>query len=154
MKQVTALQPPVKPKRPLSAYNYFFQSERARLLEALPVRAEGKPRRSHGKLGFHDMAKTIGARWKEADDDTKAYFAHFAKQDKERYNMEKKMFDSQRKAHQKDAQIQRPSVVPSRSTPLQTDLEPLSPYIMGSWDPEMSQMLDSLFFRTDSQVNY
>lgn len=33
-----------RPTRPLSAYNLFFQAERKKVLENLPVRAEGKPR--------------------------------------------------------------------------------------------------------------
>ena len=33
-----------RPTRPLSAYNLFFQAERKNMLEALPVRARGKPR--------------------------------------------------------------------------------------------------------------
>ncbi|KAL7576211.1 hypothetical protein ACA910_013694 [Epithemia clementina (nom. ined.)] len=52
-----------KPKRPLSAYNFFFQSERQTLLRTLPIRPEGKPRHSHGKCGFANMAKIIAKKW-------------------------------------------------------------------------------------------
>ena len=41
-----------RPTRPLSAYNLFFQAERKNMLDVLPVRAKGKPRHSHGKIGF------------------------------------------------------------------------------------------------------
>lgn len=77
-----------RPKRPLSAYNFFFQSERQRLLEELPVRAQGKPRRSHGKIGFQDMAKVIGARWKNLDNATRSQFELLQEQDKQRHAKE------------------------------------------------------------------
>eukprot|EP00977_Amphora_coffeiformis_P008734 scaffold1982_cov93-Amphora_coffeaeformis.AAC.56 len=147
------VQQPVKPKRPLSAYNYFFQFERARLLDALPVRAEGKPRRSHGKLGFRDMAKIIGGRWKAASEETRAYYAQFAEQDKERYKREKKIYDLHRKTYQNDTLEQSTSSqmpLQTTSSSLPVNLEPLSPLSTGLWDPEMSQMLGSFCFGAES----
>jgi hypothetical protein len=76
-------------RRPLSAYNLFFRDERERLLAVLPVRKEGKPRRSHGKLGFVAMAKDIGAKWRSLDAATKDHYVALAAKDKERYNREK-----------------------------------------------------------------
>ncbi|KAL7562767.1 hypothetical protein ACA910_014373 [Epithemia clementina (nom. ined.)] len=75
-----------KPKRPLSAYNLFFQNERQNLLANRPVRPEGVPhRRGHGKMGFAEMAKAIAAKWKEIDADTKTKFEGLARQEKLHY---------------------------------------------------------------------
>ncbi|KAL7562645.1 hypothetical protein ACA910_015386 [Epithemia clementina (nom. ined.)] len=75
-----------RPKRPLSAYNLFFQSERQRILATCPVRLQGAPsRRGHGKMGFAEMAQTVAAKWKVIDADTKAGFDALAKQEKIRY---------------------------------------------------------------------
>ncbi|KAL3919218.1 MAG: hypothetical protein SGILL_003866 [Bacillariaceae sp.] len=85
---------PGKPNRPLSAYNLFFAHQRAELLgdaaptpeqEALKKRIHCK---THGKIGFGDMARTIGARWKAIDPDQKKVFEDMALKEKERYQKE------------------------------------------------------------------
>jgi HMG-box domain len=81
-------QPNPKPKRPLSAYNYFFHNERQKMLENMPTRAEGKPRRSHGKIGFADLARNIAAKWKSISDEERKTFDEKAMEDKERYSKE------------------------------------------------------------------
>ena len=81
-----------KPKRPLSAYNIFFRDERARLLEVTPVRQEGKPRRSHGKIGFAEMARKIGAKWKALEKKDRKLYDDQAKADKARYVSEMKVY--------------------------------------------------------------
>jgi hypothetical protein len=78
-------QPKDKPKRPLSAYNLFFKHERGEILRATPDRVEGKPRRSHGKIGFADLARNIAANWKSIDAVSRAHFDRLAAKDKERY---------------------------------------------------------------------
>ena len=91
-----------KPKRPLTAYNLFFQNERVRLLESLPVvstttttctTANGKTKKKNakkkGKVGFAEMARIISARWKEADDAVRAPFCLAANLEKIRYHREK-----------------------------------------------------------------
>jgi hypothetical protein len=77
-----------KPKRPLSSYNLFFQNERKEILKATPERDGVKPRRSHGKIGFADLARNIAANWKSIDPDSRARFDKLAAKDKERYKTE------------------------------------------------------------------
>jgi HMG-box domain len=77
-----------RPKKALSAYNLFFASERKKLLQETPVRPTGKPRGSHGKVGFSEMAKIIGTKWKDLDPQDKLYYEGQAAKDKWRYNVE------------------------------------------------------------------
>lgn len=74
-----------KPKRPLSAYNFFFAQERKLILNEMPIRAEGKLRRSHGKIGFADLARNIAAKWKTINDEERKQFSDKAAVDKDRY---------------------------------------------------------------------
>ena len=87
---------PDKPKRPLSAYNLFFQNERVVLLRSLPVRAQGKPKRSHGKIGFVEMAKIIGYKWKCADDSTKAFYDMLAVKERARFDREMEEYNKKK----------------------------------------------------------
>ena len=93
---------PNKPKRPLSAYNLFFRNERIVLLRSLPVRVQGKPRRSHGKLGFVEMAQIIGYRWKCAHESTKAFYDLLAMKERERYDREMEEYYKRKEANQID----------------------------------------------------
>ncbi|KAL7580515.1 hypothetical protein ACA910_003643 [Epithemia clementina (nom. ined.)] len=74
-----------KPKRPLSAYNLYFQSARKTLLANRPVRPQGVPRRGHGKMGFAEMARTIADQWNVLDQHSKKEFEDQAKVEKLRY---------------------------------------------------------------------
>ncbi|KAG7364323.1 HMG high mobility group box-containing protein [Nitzschia inconspicua] len=83
-----------KPNRPLSAYNLFFARERALMLgddaptpeqEALKKRVHCK---THGKIGFAVMARTIGAKWKSLEPEQKKVFEDMAKKEKDRYQIE------------------------------------------------------------------
>ena len=79
-----------KPKRPLSAYNFFFAWERQQILERRQVREEGKPKRSHGKCGFAQMERSVAQKWNkdEIDPEIKRMFEEKAKIEKIRYNQE------------------------------------------------------------------
>ena len=77
-----------KPKRCLSAYNLFFQSEREKILQSVPERVDGKPRRSHGKIGFAPLARTIAQRWNALDVHERSIFEEQAAKDKVRYDKE------------------------------------------------------------------
>ena len=97
-----------KPKRPLSAYNLFFKhsrdeilattasagttaydhSKHATTLQSPSARRDlskkGRPP-PHRKIGFAEMARQIGAKWKALEDDRRKHFESLAKIDKQRY---------------------------------------------------------------------
>eukprot|EP00977_Amphora_coffeiformis_P011689 scaffold2820_cov160-Amphora_coffeaeformis.AAC.11 len=113
-----------KPKRPLSAYNLFFQSERGRLLAQLPPRVGRQPKNSHGKLGFKDMATTIGKRWRELDDFSKAPYLQLAKQEKIRY--EEAKADYRRRLQQQEENDDTRSSTPPTTTSSPSDFSELA----------------------------
>ena len=102
-----------QPKRPLSAYNIFFQEERAKILrqipdKKLPKRRNNKnPNRSdpHGKISFEQMAKKIGAAWQMCPEEFKAHYKQMAKKDTERYQAEKEAWKSQQSAEMTQQQL-------------------------------------------------
>lgn len=104
-----------KPKRPLSAYNIFFKHEREKLvsnapdtpdkpvtIESLKVDPHRKPkkrrhRKSHGKIGFADLARTIADKWKSLDAESRKVFEACAAKEKERYQEEVKKYKAYKK---------------------------------------------------------
>jgi HMG (high mobility group) box len=92
--------PKDKPKRPLSGYNLFFQSERKKLIAMLPEVAnleeygltererKAKHRKMHGKIGFAELARNIAKKWNSLDDTEKAVFEACARTEKEKYQEE------------------------------------------------------------------
>jgi HMG-box domain len=76
-----------KPKRALSAYNFFFKEEREKILR-LTSPPSSKPRRSHGKIGFADLARTVAEKWKSLDQETMRLYEIKAAEDKFRYERE------------------------------------------------------------------
>jgi hypothetical protein len=78
--------PKGKPKRPLSAYNLFFQRERNNLLTALPNvnhiddytinehEKISKRRKAHGKIGFAELAQEIAKKWRSLDKSKRAIY--------------------------------------------------------------------------------
>jgi len=92
-----------KPKRPLSAYNIFFQHEREKIvtnapdtpvtLESLKIDSTRKlkkrrHRKSHGKIGFADLARKIAEKWKTLDKESRSVFEACALKEKARYQKE------------------------------------------------------------------
>lgn len=88
------------PSRPLSAYNLFFKEQREMIVqertaalspEIEPIggsskRKSRKPRKA--KIAFEELAKTIGARWKQISAEEKKRFEAMAAKEKERYQYE------------------------------------------------------------------
>ena len=99
--------PKGKPNRPLSAYNLFFQSQRATLLgDDVPTDEDERRKKrvhckTHGKIGFAEMARTIGAMWRNLNPAEKKVFEDQAKEEKDRYAVELAKW----KATQKDQEI-------------------------------------------------
>jgi len=122
-----------KPKRPLSAYNFFFRAERARILDSMS-QAEEKSKNNnnteeeavsaddvkeekedtkkgkgdkdydqvgndgkkipHGMIGFQNLAKLIGKRWKELDAEGVEKYKQLADKDMIRYKKAMEVFSS------------------------------------------------------------
>lgn len=91
------------PKRPCTAYNYFFRDERERLLEILPVRPQGRPRGGHGKIGFADMAKVISKKWRTVSQAELLYYSTLANEDKMRYIREKEEYNRKKREMKRQA---------------------------------------------------
>lgn len=82
-----AKKPKDMPKRPLSAYNLFFKSTRAKMMESTPVGSDGKAIPA-GKIGFETLAKTIGREWKALSAKELDKYKAKAEEDMQRYKRE------------------------------------------------------------------
>ena len=88
------------PKRPMSAYNFFFQEERKRLLDALPKQDDGlqekkrRDRSPHNKISFSALGKTIGKNWKQVGSIEMARYEELAERDTDRYLREMNVFEA------------------------------------------------------------
>lgn len=126
--------PKDKPNRPLSAYNLFFQQERALMLgngnppkeETVEVEEEtfddkNTPakrrihRKTHGKVGFAEMARSIGAKWKSLPDSDREVFVKQASKEKERYAKELAVWKELQKMKERQQQEMAHSMAASNS---------------------------------------
>jgi len=101
-----------KPKRPLSAYNIFFMEERQRILieasskssaqknwegdlHTSNEKASKKTKKTpHRKIGFEDLAKLVGDRWKKLTPERRDIYQGKAEKDSERYAREMEEYKS------------------------------------------------------------
>ncbi|GKY97077.1 hypothetical protein MPSEU_000666200 [Mayamaea pseudoterrestris] len=74
------------PKRPLSAYNLFFQKERVRIYE-----------QSSGRVSFEELGKTIGQRWKSLSEEDRREYDDLAEGEVNRYRVERDAYDDMRR---------------------------------------------------------
>ncbi|GAX24969.1 hypothetical protein FisN_2Lh245 [Fistulifera solaris] len=110
------------PKRPLSAYNLFFQWGRERLLAGeslIPLQqadidridvdtrrhAKRRHRREHGVIGFTELAKMLGTKWKELDPDSKEMFQRRADVEKIRYEKAVSLYKAEKGELLKDSTL-------------------------------------------------
>ena len=95
-----------KPKRPMTAYNFFFQAERKKIIREEEEASKNTKRSSSAsgacrqnktanhQTAFENMGKTIGRRWKEVNnEDLERYQALGAKESR-RYKREMKVYNA------------------------------------------------------------
>ena len=109
--------PADKPKRPLSAYNLFFQHEREKIITNNPevtletvlykIRNTIKPkkrkhRKSHGMIGFAELARTIADKWKTIDEDGRSPYEEKAGEEKAKYKVQLEQWTKMREAKSRE----------------------------------------------------
>lgn len=130
------------PRRPLSAYNLFFQHERQNLItirdqKAIPFE------KKEGIGGFAGLARSIASKWKDLDENSRTLFDDKAKIDRARYKAEVKLWKSKHSLKKLE------TVVCSPSTPSLQQLLSLSLHqkecleVPAIVTPERLQMLHS-----------
>ena len=102
---------PDPPRRPLSAYNFFFKAERARILgvdddddcdldgqDDEAAAKKRKHRKTPGMIGFRQLANHVGERWRSLSTEEKIPYQKKFEQDRIRYKTEMKAWeDAQRR---------------------------------------------------------
>jgi DNA-binding XRE family transcriptional regulator len=101
----------LQPKRPLHAYNIFFQQERQAILANLPepkpdaeaaTKEKRRRRATHGKISFASLAKEIGQKWQTLEKKEKERYQHLAEIDLKRYDDEMEAYNQQQKPAAKE----------------------------------------------------
>mmetsp|Transcript_11225 Transcript_11225/g.21464 ORF Transcript_11225/g.21464 Transcript_11225/m.21464 type:complete len:305 (-) Transcript_11225:214-1128(-) len=121
--------PKDKPKRPLSAYNYFFKEEREKILKLLEggkdvendpssddyiSETELEKLRKNDKDGTHkspkfeELGKLIGTRWKALPPDRLTKYSELASEDTERYRKEMTAYNGRQEAKMRDEALNKP----------------------------------------------
>jgi len=133
IKRPTKKKPKDKPKRPLSAYNFFFKEEREKIIKV--VNAEdpsavkqdpeddgcldeetiGRLKKEGGKVSFEEMGKIIGQRWKNIDPDRLQKYSELASEDTERYKGEMQEYNGRQEAKMRSEALKPTASFPSSS---------------------------------------
>jgi len=127
LKRPTRKKPKDKPKRPLSAYNFFFKEEREKILKVVlaedPKEVENDPdsedyindemmgrlKKEGGKVSFEEMGKLIGQRWKNIDPDRLSKYSELAAEDTERYKKEMQSYNGRQEAKMRSEALKPPA---------------------------------------------
>lgn len=111
-KRISASKDKDEPKRPLTAYNFFFRDTRAQVISKGSMSNDdqinlsgndsagtGKRKREpHRKIGFAELGKHVSKKWQEASDEVKEKYKAMAEQDKKRHQREKAEYLARKKA--------------------------------------------------------
>lgn len=126
VKRPTKKKPKDKPKRPLSAYNFFFKEEREKILKVvlaedpskiqtnpeaddyLDEAAIGRLKKEGGKVSFEEMGKIIGQRWKNIDPDRLSTYSEMASEDTERYKTEMQAYNGRQEQKMRSEALKQP----------------------------------------------
>lgn len=111
--------PKDKPKRSLSAYNYFFSDERRKIIKAIKYDDDAyrneivdhglskelitKLRDGSSKVKFEVIGKLIGSRWKNINDEKTIYYNSLAERDKKRYAIELEIYKQRKQSIRQEA---------------------------------------------------
>lgn len=133
-KRPSKKKPKDKPKRPLSAYNFFFKEEREKILKIVTAdegeKVENDPnsddyldeetlsrlRKDGGKVSFEEMGKIIGQRWKNIDPDRLSKYSELANEDTERYKKEMTDYNGKQEAKMRSEALKPPAAYPATSS--------------------------------------
>lgn len=126
IKRPTKKKPKDKPKRPLSAYNFFFKEEREKIIKVvlaedpsavkqdpdddgfLDAETIGRLKKEGGKVSFEEMGKIIGQRWKNIDPDRLSKYSELAAVDTERYKTEMQAYNGRQEAKMRSEALKPP----------------------------------------------
>lgn len=116
-KRPTKKKPKDKPKRPLSAYNFFFKEEREKILKVVLGEGSneekgnvpeaddyidddlmGRLKKDGGRVSFEEMGKLIGVRWKNITQERLSKYTDLAAEDTERYKKEMQTYNSRQES--------------------------------------------------------
>lgn len=129
LKRPTRKKPKDKPKRPLSAYNFFFKEEREKILKIVlgdnekNTELNSDPesedyisddmmerlKKDGGKVSFEEMGKLIGQRWKNIDPDRLSKYSEMAAEDTDRYKKEMQSYNGRQEAKMRSEALKPPS---------------------------------------------
>lgn len=117
------------PRRPLSAYNFFFREERARVLAERKAANLMPPSGKPDPELFATMGKTIAARWKALDTVEYQRFESMAEQDMKRYRGEMEIYQLKKKLLEKapPTVASFPSTLPPTASTASTTPAPYAP---------------------------
>lgn len=107
-----------KPKRPLSAYNLFFQAERQQIIQKEDDNGDDERKRKRSGISFESLGKEIGERWKQIDAETLRHYEDLARADKDRYLKEMERYKAQQDSEMTKRRMQLESTVPEETMEL------------------------------------